>query len=223
MKHTLIKNGSDKLLIFFNDMVRTGEDEFFSYYKTINKIFDDYDILFIKDIQQRLWYLTIVDDVYNLISTIILNNKYKFAYVLTSSSGTICLLNVLPKFDIFKKAVIINGQIALDDDTMQQYKNTCHDCAIFDINYIPKKIKESLLTPFNTIEEETYDKYLFYYCNSVSDLVYYRQIKQIYPESLHGNIFFDDINSSHGEYIAHLFNNHEFLNEIKNTFDKSAI
>ena len=118
---------------------------------------------------------------------------------------------------------MINGQIALDDNTMQQYKNTCSDCVIFDINHIPEKINESLLTPFNTIEKETYDKYLFYYCNSVSDLVYYRQIKQIYPGSLHGNIFFDASNNSHWEYIAHLFNSHEFLKEIKNTFDKSAI
>ena len=49
---------------------------------------------------------------------------------------------------------------------MEQYKNTCDDCAIFDIDHIPEKINESLLTPFNTIEKETYDQYLFYYCTA---------------------------------------------------------
>lgn len=204
-------------------MVKTGEDDSFSSYKIINNIFDDYDILFIKDVKLFLWYLTIVDDVYNLICNIIETNNYKYVYGLTSSSGSMCLLNVLHKISIFKKGVIINGQTSLHNNILNKYKKRRCDCAIFDKTRILEEINESLLTPFNTIPKDMYDKYIFYYCNSVSDLVYYNYIKTIYPPNLHSNIFFDNTNNSHGGYIAHLLNCDTFLKEVKITFDKSAL
>lgn len=86
-KYIHIKNNNNKLLIFFNDMVKVGiSDDTFSSFKILKNIFNDYDILFIKDIESNLWYLTIMDNIYNLIYDIIQNNNYNFMYGLTSSS-----------------------------------------------------------------------------------------------------------------------------------------
>jgi len=218
-----VKNNSNKLLIFFNDMVKVGiTDNTFSSFKILNDIFNDYDILFIKDIKPNYWYLTIVNDFYNLIDNIIQSNNYHFMYGLTSSSGTLCLLNTLYKFNIFKKAVIINGQTTLCSNIVNKYKYTCSDCCIFNKKYIKEPYDDDLLIPFKKIPNEMLNKYIFYYCNSVSDLIYYEYIKSIYPKKLYTNIFFDITNNSHGGYVADLLNNNNFLLNIKNIFDKLA-
>ena len=94
MIYNHIKNNSNKLLIFFNDMVKVGiTDNTFSSFKILNNIFNDYDILFIKDIKAYYWYLTIVNDLHNLIDNIIQSNNYHFMYGLASSSGALGLLN----------------------------------------------------------------------------------------------------------------------------------
>ena len=223
-QYTQVKNNSNKLLIFFNDMVRVGTtDNKFSSFKILSSIFNDYDILFIKDIKMMYWYLTIINDAYNLIDNIIQTNNYIFMYGLTSSSGTICLLNILYKFDIFKKAVIINGQTTLCDDIVNKYKYTCSDCAIFNKHCIIEPYDDVFIIPFKKIPKEMFDKYIFYYCNSASDLIYYEYIKSIYPENLYINIFFVRTNNSHGGYVAYLLNNNDFLLNVKNIFDKSAI
>jgi hypothetical protein len=143
-------------------------------------------------------------------------------YGLTSSSGTLCLLNTLYKFNVFKKAIIINGQSSLCDDIVNKYKHTCKDCCIFDKQYVNEPYDDNFTIPFKKIPREMFDKYIFYYCNSISDLTYYEYIKSIYPENLHINIFFDKTNNSHGRYIAHLLNDNNFLLNIKNIFNKSA-
>ena len=218
-----VKNNSNKLLIFFNDMVKVGiADNKFTSFKILCNTFNDYDILFIKDIESMYWYLSIMNDIYNLIDNITQSNNYHFLYGLTSSSGTLCLLNTLYKFNIFKKAVIINGQTTMCSDIVNKYKYTCMDCAIFNKEYIKKPYDDDFLIPFKKIPNEMFDKYIFYYCNSVSDLIYYEYIKSIYPKNLYSNIFFDTTNNSHGNYIAYLLNNNDFLLNTKNIFDKSA-
>ena len=204
-------------------MQTTGESDRMGSYKTINEIYDDSDILFIKDIAPRLWYLTIMNDVYNLICNIIKNNNYKFVFGLTSSSGTMCLLNVLHKINIFKMGVVINGQTSLDDAIINEYKNNCTDCAIFDEKYIPIQFDKSLLSPFNSIPNEHHAKYRFYYSNSVSDTVYYNYIKTVLHPNLHENITFDNKHPSHAGYIIFLLSDHTFLKEIKVMFDFATI
>lgn len=218
MIYKYINNKNNKLLIFFNDMIRVGiDDELFSSYNIIKNIFNDYDILFIKDIKPNYWYLTIIDDIYKLIQTI--SNNYIEIYGLTSSSGTLCLLNILYKFNNFKKAVIINGQTTLQDDILEKYKYNCYDCAIFNKNYINEIYNNEYLVPFNKILPEMFQKYIFYYCNSVSDKIYYEYIKSIYPTNLYNNLFFNDTITCHGKYVAFLLNDTNFLQNIKSTFD----
>lgn len=221
MIYNHIKNNSNKLLIFFNDMVKVGiTDNTFSSFKILNNIFNDYDILFIKDIKAYYWYLTIVNDLHNLIDNIIQSNNYHFMYGLASSSGALGLLNTLYKFNIFKKAVIINGQTTLCSNIVNKYKYICKDCCIFNKEYINEPYDNNLLIPFKKIPKEMLDKYIFYYCNSVSDFVYYKYIQSIYPKKLYTNIFFDITNKSHAGYIGDLLNNNNFLLNIKNIFDK---
>jgi len=49
-------------------MVETGACERFSSYKLIRWIYNDYNILFIKDVTPLLWYLIIMDAVDKLIA-----------------------------------------------------------------------------------------------------------------------------------------------------------
>lgn len=224
MKYIHIKNNNNKLLIFFNDMIKTGvEDNTFSSFKILQNIFNDYDILFIKDVKPNYWYLTIMENVYNLIYNIVQTNNYNFMYGLASSSGALCLLNVLYKFDIFNKSVIINGQSILCDDIIHKYKDNCFDCAIFNKKLITERYDDAFIIPFNRIPNEIFDKYIFYYCNSVSDKIYYEYIKSLYPKNLHSNIFFDETNTSHVMYVSYLLNDNAFLTNIKKIFDNSAL
>jgi len=224
MKYIHVKNNSNKLLIFFNDMAKVGTiDDKFSSFKILNSIFSDYDILFVKDIKHGNWYLSIIDDVYELIYEIVHSNNYNFIYGLTSSSGAICLLNTLHKFTIFRKAVIINGQTDLSDDIINKYKHNSPDCNPINKKSITEPYDEKFLTPFENIPIEMYYKYIFFYNNSPSDSVYYEYVKSIYPESLKSNIFFDETPQSHGVFVEFLLNNFSFLNHVKETFDKCSI
>jgi hypothetical protein len=223
MIHAHINNNSKKLLIFFNDMARVGiDDNKFSSYKILNEIFNNYDILFIKDIKMNNWYLTIIDDVYQLINDI--NEQYNYDYIfgLTSSSGSICLLNTLHKFHNFRKAIIINGQTTLSDDIVNIYKDICIDCYIFDKAHIKESYNEEYLIPFNNIPMEMYSKYMFFYCDSISDKIYYNYMRSIYPSNLLCNIFFDNNVKLHGIYVKFLLNNAFFLTSMKNIFDSSV-
>ena len=218
-----VKNNSNKLLIFFNDMAKVGTtDNTFSSFKILSDIFNDFDILFIKDIKPLYWYLTVINDIHNLIDNIIQTNNYNFIYGLASSSGSMGLLNTLYKYNIFKKAVIINGQNTLCDDIINKYRYNCEDCAIFNKQYIIEPYDDDFITPFKKIPNEMLDKYIFYYCNSVSDLIYYEYTKSIYPENLCNNNNLYITNGSHAGYIGYLLNDNNFLLNIKDIFNKAA-
>jgi hypothetical protein len=224
MRYVHINNNNKKLLIVFSDMAKVGiTDDTFASFKILKNIFNDYDILFVKDIKLGYWYLTIMEFVYNLICNIIQVNNYKFIYGLTSSSGAMCLLNILYRFNIFTKAVIVNGQTTLSDDIVNKYKSKCRDCRIFNKKEIKESYNEDYIIPFKKIPTDTFDKYIFYYCSSVSDKVYYEYIKSIYPTDLHNNIYFNETNSSHSNYIGCLLNDNKFLTNVKNTFDNSSL
>lgn len=220
MKYIHLNNNSSKLVIFFNDMAKVGtDDDRFSSYKILKETFHDYDVVFIKDIKMHYWYLTIMDDVYNLIDNIIKTYNYDSVFGLTSSSGTICLLNTLHKFSNFKKAIIINGQTILSDEIVDLYKDSCIDCYIFDKNKINESYDKEHLIPFSKIPVEKFNKYIFLYCDSVSDRIYYKYMRAIYPTNLHGNISFDDNIKLHGIFVKFLLNDTLFLTHVKNIFD----
>ena len=221
IKYTHVKNSSDKLLVFFNDAAKVGTlDNTFSSFKILNLIFEDYDILFVKDIKPMHWYITVTNDVYNLINNIVQTNNYCCMYGLTSSSGALCLLNTLYRFSIFKKAVIINGLTTLCDNIVDKYKYTSRSWSNINRKSIKEPFDEDLLTPLNKIPVSMYDKYIYYYCNSSIDTIYYDYVMSIYPAELQCNIFFDIQFDSHSGYVGHLLNSNEFLSNIKTIFDE---
>jgi hypothetical protein len=219
MVHKFIDNNSKNIIIYFNDMANTDENgDLFSSYKKINAVFFDYDILFIKDIKPMSWYLTIIHNIYNIISEINMSKNYEYMYGLTCSSGAICLLNVLYKFPNFSKAVIINGQISLDNGCIDLYKNCCTDCVSYDKNIFqnPYDIDNKTLNPLLQIPRDELYKFVFYYCNSVSDIVYREYLQTILPLDLHiTNIFCDETHISHSGYITLLFTDNVFLENIR--------
>lgn len=224
MKYSHIKNNSNKLLVFFNDMSHVGiTNNKFLAFKILNDEFKEYDILFVKDIKTMNWYLSIIDDVYSTIDNIIKTNNYTFMFGLTTSSGALCLLNTLYKFDIFKKSVIINGQTTMCESIVNKYKHTNCNWINIDRQSIGKPFNEELLTPFNQIPNTMLDKYIYYYCNTDIDLIYYEYVKSIYPENLHDNIFFDNTHNTHDGYIEYLLHNKNFLSDIKHIFNESIV
>ncbi len=129
-KYIHIHNNSKNLLVYFNDMTQVGFSDHFSLYKQLNNIFHDFDILFIKDIAEYHWYLTIINPIIDLINSLNNTHYYRNIYGFAGSSGSMGLLNTLPKIPNFRKAVIINGQVSLVKEDVDKYRS-CKDCYIF--------------------------------------------------------------------------------------------
>lgn len=222
MRFTHIKNNSNKLLVYFNDMTKVGtSDNLFTAFNIINENFKDYDIIFMKDIKQNYWYLTKIEHAYTLIKQLVEQNNYNSVYGLAASSGSIPLLNILYRFNDFKKAVIINGQTTLCDEIVNKYRRSCHDCAIFNKAPITEQYDDKFITPFQNIPVNMFDKYIFFYNNTTSDTVYYEYVKSIFPTTLHKNIHYDKTNkNSHGGYVGYLLKNTQFFDFIKKEFNE---
>lgn len=217
-RYQLNSSKKDKLLLVFNDMAKIGLDDKFAFYKQIAETFTDFDILFVKDIKEKHWYLTILDKIIELVESINNENKYSAVFGLTSSSGTIPLLNVFHSLTNFKKGVVVNGQPILDEQIVSSYKNECSDCAIFDKSLIKENYNNKYLEPWKNLLNRPDTIFQFYYNQSVSDKVYYNFIKSKNLPNV--SIFYnsDENNNGHGAYIEELFYNKEFLNKVKNFF-----
>jgi hypothetical protein len=220
-KHIKRENSSNKLLIFFNDMGKVGElDDSYMLFNTLILVFFDYDILFIKDIKIGYWYLTIIDEVKELFNNIIKIHSYESIYGLTSSSGSICLLNTLYLYDNFKKAVIINGQPTLKKEIVDIYKNICYDCVVFDRSIIKEIFDEKYMEPFEYIDKENLAKYVFFFSKSISDFQNYLYTKSVYPENISKtHVLLNNTVKSHSGYIILMLTSINFLESIKRMFD----
>jgi hypothetical protein len=217
-KYIHIKNNNSKLLVYFNDMTQVGFSDHFSLFKQLNSIFSDFDILFIKDIAEYYWYLTIIDDILALINELNCEYKYKDIYGFAGSSGSMGLLNTLPKIANFRKGVIINGQVSLKKEDVDQYRG-CKDCYVFTEEKIKESYHQDYLTPFTYIEKNhsTY-KLLFYHNCSHSDSVNHQILKNNYP--LRNMTYIDEGNKHgpfHGPYLIKKYSN-ESLESYKHYF-----
>ncbi len=176
-KYIHIKNNSNKLLVYFNDMTQVGFSDHFSLYKQLNTIFNDFDILFIKDVAEYHWYLTIIDSIIDLIKTL---NNYEAIYGFAGSSGSMGLLNTLPKIANFKCGIIINGQVSLAKEDVNKYKS-CKDCYVFSEDKINDYYNKSYLEPLEyIIKNNGKYKILFYHNSSLSDNVNHNILKNKY-------------------------------------------
>ena len=221
--HAHICKGSTKLLVFLNGMDRVGTtNNHFSCYNILQTTFEGYDILFLKDIKKFYWYLTIMQYISNLIQDLIQTHSYTYLYGITYSSGTICLLNILPRFAIFKQAVLINGQTNLTETMLATYKHKCFDCSVFSKQIVSEDIDDSVLRPLETcVPKEMLEKFVFYYANSVSDTAYYTYNCSIYPPNLaKTNLFYLPEKIAHHKYAEILFSNPEYMKGIRTRFDE---
>lgn len=214
-----IKNNSKNIIIYFNDMTQVGFSDHFSLYKQLNTIFYDFDILFIKDIAEYYWYLTIIDDIINLINQ--LNNQYQYKniYGFAGSSGSMGLLNTLPKITNFRKAIIINGQVSLAKEDVDKYRS-CKDCYTFNENKIKELYNKNYLVPLEYIKLNNKNNYkiMFYHNCSASDSVNHHILKNNYNLSI-----FEIIDEGckhgpfHGPYLIKKYHDN-FLKEYKYYF-----
>ncbi len=218
-KYIHIQHHSKKLLVYFNDMTQVGFSDHFSLYKQLHEIFFDYDILFVKDIAEYYWYLTIIDDIYNLICE--LNNTYQYDSIVgfAGSSGSIGLLNTLPKISNFHKAIIINGQVSLRKEDVDKYRN-CKDCYVFDEKKIQEEYKEEYVEPMEYIKKMNlaFFKIRFYHNSSSSDSVNHTLLKEKYV-CKHIEAIYEDHRDTpfHGNYLVKKYKN-IYLEEYKKYF-----
>lgn len=224
-----IKKENKKLLVIFNDMSKVGLDKSFSPYTKIIDAFTDYDFLFIKDVDKGEWYLIIYEKVKKIIENISL--EYDYVFGLSSSSGTVCLLNILEEIKNHKKSIIVNGQVDITKDFIKMYENA-HDCIKFNFekvnnksNKILKKdINIKLLSPIKKIlKNNNLNKYIFYYNKSVSDFVYYTYLETLFDEQTKKtNLFLDTENyHDHSGHIIYCFSSENFFKKINETFDST--
>ncbi len=216
-KYIHIKNNSQKLLIYFNDMTQVGFSDHFSLYKQLNTIFNDFDILFIKDIAEYYWYLTIIDHILLLINQLNENYHYQSIYGFAGSSGSIGLLNTLPKISNFKSAIIINGQVSLLKEDVDKYRN-CKDCYVFSEEKIKENYNKSYLTPLEYVKNNSY-KIRFYHNSSVSDSINHNILKDRYKNIKNFEYIYEEHRDTpfHGNYLIKKYKN-EYLELYKKYF-----
>ena len=193
--YTHVNRNSNTLLIYFNDMTKVGPAPIFSSFKTLTNIFTC-DIIFIKDIDILLWYLTIHPECTQIINDLIEQYKFQRVFGLSTSSGTIPLLNIMPTIKNFKHGFIINGQSSLEPHIVDKYKH-CNDCAIFNPAII-SDLNQNLIAPLTHTSDNMLLKYTFYCNNSVSDKVYYNYLCNIGAST---NIQYEPDGLSHYDYI----------------------
>lgn len=222
-KYTHINNGSNNLFIYFNNMTQTGLDDNFTYYKIITTTFSDHDILFIKDIKIGYYYLTIMDDVHELITKLVLDNKYKEIVSFADSSGAIPLLNILPTFNIFKKAVIINGQVSLKKEIVNKYRKlilkTKTNRYLFDEQRVKQTYNKKYLDPISRITDNTNYEITFYYNMVTSDKVYCDMVRSLNYSNIKLN--YENLDLTHIMYIIYKVSSSDFFNDLKTYLESS--
>lgn len=219
-KYKHVQNASENLFIYFNNMTQIGFTDKFTYYKTLTTKFNDYDILFIKDIKIGNYYLTIIDDIDKLIKNLVETYSYKKIVSFTDSAGTIPLLNILPKYDIFKKAVIINGQVSLKKEVIDIYRNMSNvvKSYIFNENNIKEKYNKEYIEPLNNLKDNDKYEIKFYYNSYGSDAVYCNIVKQLGYSNI--KVINDKMNMNHTFYIIHKTSSTSFFTDMKQFFDQ---
>jgi hypothetical protein len=199
-------------------MTQVGFSDHFSLYKQLNRIFTDYDILFIKDIAEYYWYLTIVDDIIELLHQLNRDFGYECVYGFAGSSGCMGLLNTLPKIANFKRGIVINGQVSLAREDVDRYRN-CRDCYLFSEEKIKEEYKKAYLTPFEYIKNKKERSYQirFYHNTSVSDSVNHHILQEKYVKIIPGiEALLEDHRDTpfHGNYLMKKYKDH-YLEEYK--------
>lgn len=196
IKYKFVDNHSNKLILAINDMGATNNEEnIFSPYTSFIKMFPEYDLLFIKETKPQYWYLDNIDAIKTEINKYAV--KYADVYLITSSSGGIVTLHILPDIINLKCAILINIQTYLDKEHLDQYNDIAH----IDENKIGHLVH--LFYPINAFPRTCKIKIRYYtgYINSDKD--YCEHLEKLnFPQI---EIIKDTACLNHAEYIIKIF------------------
>lgn len=110
----------ETLVIGFNCLNNFGLDDRFGMYRTLTQAFPDSDVLLLKDAIHFNWYISIMQELQRFLIDLVHEKGYQKVFAISSSAGSIPLLNIMPHVPNFRKAVVINGQVSIHDDVQLQ-------------------------------------------------------------------------------------------------------
>lgn len=214
-----VDRGSDKLLIYFNSLAATGYEDNFLLKNSLPENFPDYDILILKDNHPYNWYVPVIPEMEDFLCNLISEKSIKHVFALADSSGAIPLLSCLPNNTYFRKAVIVNGQIDISNEVVFQYEDNI--VGSFDESKVIGQFDKKYLKPLELINYSNKFEILFCYNYVRSDKVYADIIKNSYKSNFVLRLDFKKYNDlkCHAFYIADLFTNKNFFEEVKSYFN----
>lgn len=210
-----IDNKSTKLLIAISNMSNVINPGF-QCYKTYNKIFNNYNILFIKDSKIGNWYIDIIDEIKELIIKYISINKE--VYIITSSSGGFISLHIIPIIYNLKVAICVNIQFFLEDTIFSKYDD------IYHVNIESLNVDNKVLYPMINFPKNTDYKIYYYSSDTNLDAEF-----ATYVESFNLPQFIitreGHLNMNHYDYIIYKLkytDTNTFYNEIVTLFNNHS-
>lgn len=212
--------GTKDLLIYFNNLAADGRDDKFLLKDTLVEKFTNYDILIVKDSLPYNWYVASIPEIENFVANLIDKNCYENIFALADSSGAIGLLNSLPNNPLFRRAVIVNGQIDISEDIIYKYKDNI--IGHFEISKVLGDFDKKYFKPLDRINYSNKFEILFCYNYFRSDKIYADIISHLSKSNFRLRLDFKkyDTIPCHAVYIIDLFTNKNFLEEIKFYFSQ---
>jgi hypothetical protein len=213
-------NDKEKLLIYFNSLAATGLGDNFLLKHTLSENFSDYDILIVKDSEPNNWYLSVIPEIEKFITKLSCEKNHKHIFALADSSGAIPLLSILPNISLFRRAVVVNGQVDLSEDVVYKFKDNI--VGHFEIEKVKGDIYKKYIKPVELIDYSNKFEILFCYNYFRSDKVYADIISNLSKPNFRLRLDFKKYTTipCHACYIIDLFTSKNFLEEIKFYFSQ---
>ena len=213
-------NHKKNLLIYFNSLMATGHADNFLLKRTLIQNFSNYDILILKDNYPHNWYVSVIPEMEKFIKDLSIEKSYENLFALADSSGAIPLLNILPNNALFRRGVIVNGQIDISEDVVYKYKDNI--VGHFEIEKTYEEFDRKYMKPLDLIDYSNKFEILFC-CNYFrSDKIYADIVSSLSKSNFRLRLDFKRYPTipCHALYITDLFTNESFLEEIKFYFNQ---
>jgi hypothetical protein len=213
-------NNSQNLLIYFNSLANVGFSDHFLLKATLIENFSDYDILILKDSSYPNWYVPVIPEMQKFIADLIVKKSYKNLFALADSSGAIPLLSCLPNNRLFRRGVVVNGQVDISEEVIYKYEDNV--VGSFDVSKVTEEFDKKYLQPLNLIDHSNKFEILFYYNYFKSDRIYADIITNLSKPNFSVKLDFKKCGKivCHAAYIKDLFTNKNFIEEIKFYFSQ---
>jgi len=126
----------------------------------------------------------------------------------------------LPNNSLFKRAVIVNGQVDISEDVIYKYKDNL--VGHFEINKVKGEFNKKHMKPLELINYLNKFEILFCYNYFRSDKIYADIISNLSKPNFRLRLDFKKYESipCHALYIVDLFTSKNFIEEIKFYFSQ---